>query len=109
MKRDPSRHSFTHLGKDGVLRVVTPDNEVLDARPLNPTEITALLDSIPAFMPDAGDFQGVDGTKVTSREQLFFPAPGILPKKPETEQEIEEAKKKKEHIEKLRDAYLKIQ
>ena len=36
MKRDPTGRGFTHLGKDGVLRTISGNYEVLDARDLVP-------------------------------------------------------------------------
>ncbi|GFF35775.1 hypothetical protein IFM61606_06483 [Aspergillus udagawae] len=81
MKRDPSGRGITHLGKDGVLRTLSADYEVLDARGLNPEQIKNALACLPPGPIKKEDFRDVDGTKVTSREELFHPAPGILPTK----------------------------
>ncbi|GFG13787.1 hypothetical protein IFM5058_06623 [Aspergillus udagawae] len=82
MKRDPSGKGFTHLGKDGVLRTISGDYEVVDARGLDPEQIKNILDVMPFDQAQKEDFYGVDGTKVTSQEALFHPAPGILPTRP---------------------------
>lgn len=39
VKRNPSGKGFTHLGKDGVLRTLSGNYEVLDARGLIPEQI----------------------------------------------------------------------
>ncbi|EAW11380.1 uncharacterized protein ACLA_090730 [Aspergillus clavatus NRRL 1] len=83
MKRDPSGKGFTHLGKDGVLRTISGDYEVLDARGLDPEQIKFFLDWTPDELVKKEEFDNVDGTKVTGHEALFHPAPGILLKKPE--------------------------
>ncbi|RHZ63045.1 uncharacterized protein CDV56_103601 [Aspergillus thermomutatus] len=92
MKRDPSGKGFTHLGKDGVLRTISGDYEVVDARGLDPEQIKDILDVMPFEQAQKEDFYGVDGTKVTSQEALFHPAPGILPTKP-TEEEAAERRR----------------
>lgn len=92
MKRDPSGGGFTHLGKDGVLRTISGNYEVLDARGLTPEQIQKFLSVVPLESGQEADFRDVDGTKVTSEEALFQPAPGILPKKP-GEQEAGERRK----------------
>ncbi|KAJ6086677.1 hypothetical protein N7467_005591 [Penicillium canescens] len=83
MKRDPTGRGHTHLGKDGVLRTISGNYEVLDARGLSPEQINTLLDVMPDELVEKADFRDVDGTTVTSQEGLFHPAPGILPTKPE--------------------------
>jgi hypothetical protein len=87
MKRDPSGKGFSHLGKDGVFRTISGNYEILDARGLNPEQIKQFLALIPPGHPGhrasmEEDFRGVDGTRVTSYEALFGPAPGILPENP---------------------------
>ncbi|GFF38508.1 hypothetical protein IFM58399_05258 [Aspergillus lentulus] len=102
LKRDPAGRGFTHLGKDGVLRTLTGDYEVVDARGLNPEEIKEILDAMPpqmAQMIQKEDFRDVDGTKVTSEEALFHPAPGILPPKPSEEEAAERRKLAKQRQE----------
>ena len=47
MERDPTGGGFTHLGKDGVLRTISGNYEVLDARGLSPEQINAFLDVMP--------------------------------------------------------------
>jgi hypothetical protein len=53
----------------------------------------SFLDAIPLELGQKEDFRDVDGTKVTSHKALFHPAPGILPKKLEEEEEAAERKK----------------
>lgn len=103
MKRDPSGHGFSHLGKDGVFRTLAHDYTVLDARGLNPGQIAEFLALMPLELEPTKeeDFRGVDGTKVTNHKDLFDPAPGILPSKPtedkraETQQVIKELNEKR--------------
>ncbi|KAF7586063.1 hypothetical protein BBP40_009629 [Aspergillus hancockii] len=102
MKRDPSGKGFIHLGKDGVLRTISGDYEVVDARGLNPEEIKNFLDVVPSELVPKEDFSDVDGRKVNS-QALFHPAPGILPKKP-TE---EEAAERRKLIKQRQEAYLR--
>lgn len=45
----------------------------------------------------------MDGTKVTSREGLFHPAPGILPTKPDEE----EAAERRRMVKQSQEAYLR--
>lgn len=104
MKRDPD--GFTHLGKDGVLRKMSKDYTVLDARGLTPDEIkefTTILshrmmhpDSRKELEDSLRALEGVDGSKVTSYEGLYNPKEGILPSKPSGE----EAKRREEEVEK---------
>ncbi|GFF33347.1 hypothetical protein IFM46972_03861 [Aspergillus udagawae] len=104
MKRDPTGRGCTHLGKDGVLRTLSGDYEVLDARGLNPEEIKQILDTMPpqmARMVQKEDFRDVDGTKVTE-EALFHPAPGILPAKLSEE----EAAERRKLVKQSQEAYL---
>lgn len=96
MKRDPSGKGFTHLGKDGVLRTMSGNNEVLDARGLDPEQIKNFLDMVPLDPGQKEDFGDVDGTKVTSHEALFHPPPGILPEKLEEDEAAERRKLVKE-------------
>ncbi|KAF7128326.1 hypothetical protein CNMCM5793_002868 [Aspergillus hiratsukae] len=104
MKRDPSRKGFTHLGKDGVLRTLSGNYEVLDARGLTPEQIQNILDRFPPERIQKEDFRGVDGTKVTSQEGLFHPAPGILPTKPDEE----EAAERRRMVKESQEAYLRV-
>ncbi|KAK6446268.1 hypothetical protein ACSS6W_005793 [Trichoderma asperelloides] len=82
MQRDPNG-GFTHLGRDGVLRTLSAEYQVIDARALNPEQIKQALDFLPTFT-DKG-FDDVDGTKVPE-EQWYNPADGILPQKPTDEE-----------------------
>lgn len=88
MRRDPN--GCTHLGKDGVLRTLSAEYQVVDARALNPAQIKQVLDALPSFMDKEG-FDGADGTKLPE-EQWYNPADGILPKKP-TDEEREARKR----------------
>ncbi|OQE18677.1 hypothetical protein PENSTE_c017G02578 [Penicillium steckii] len=81
MKRDPSGKGYIHLGSDGVLRTISGNDEVLDARGLDPEQIENILKVMPAGSSQREDFRDVDGTKVTSHEALFHPAAGVLPPK----------------------------
>jgi hypothetical protein len=94
MKRDPTGRGFTHLGKDGVLRTISGNYEVLDARGLSPEQMNAFLDVMPDEFAEKADFRDVDGTTVTSQEGLFHPAPGILPTKPEDDPKSAEERRK---------------
>ncbi|KAL6901161.1 hypothetical protein GGI43DRAFT_404168 [Trichoderma evansii] len=89
MRRDPNG-GMTHLGRDGVLRTLSVEYQVVDAKALNPEQIKRLLDVLPSFMDQEG-FDGVDGTKL-AKEQWYNPADGILPKKP-TDEEREARRK----------------
>ncbi|GIK05176.1 hypothetical protein Aspvir_009279 [Aspergillus viridinutans] len=102
MKRDPSGKGITHLGKDGVLRTLSADYEVLDARGLNPEQIQNALALFHPGVIQKKDFRDVDGTKVTSQEELFHPAPGILPTKPSEE----EAAERRRLVKQSQEAYL---
>ncbi len=64
------------LGKDGVLRSLTADRDVLNAAGLNPRLIKAFLDRMPPGFKDG--FDEADGTK-TPREQWFNPDKNMLP------------------------------
>jgi hypothetical protein len=103
MKRDPSGKGFTHLGKDGVLRTLSANDEVVDARGLAPEQIQSILDTFPSELVQKEDFRGVDGTKVTSHEGLFHPAPGILPTKPSEE----EAAERRRMVKESQEAYMR--
>lgn len=94
MKHDTAGEGFTHLGRDGVLRTISGNYEVLDARGLSPEQIKGFIDVMPATLVQKEDFDGVDGTKVTSQEGLFDPAPGILPKNPENDPQVAEERRK---------------
>ena len=74
----------------------------MDARGLAPDEIKQFLAMVPDELLDADEareLEKADGSNVTSYEELFKPAEGILPKKP-TE---EEGRKRRENIEKQRE------
>ena len=94
-KRDPT--SCISLGKDGVLRNLNGDREVLDAAGLSPKLIRALLDRMPPAYRNGSD--GVDGTK-TPREQWFNPDKTLLPQPLTDEQKKAiEASREKEYEE----------
>jgi hypothetical protein len=94
MKRDPAGEGFTHLGRDGVLRTISGNYEILDARGLSPEQIKGFVGAMPATLVQKEDFDGVDGTKVISQEGLFHPAPGILPKNPGNDPQVAEERRK---------------
>jgi hypothetical protein len=79
------------FGKDGVLRTVNLDLEVVNAIPLPTRLIKALLDRTPHNQELEDIWRGVDGTTVP-REKWFHPDKGILPT-PWTEQEKEEMRR----------------
>ncbi|KAL7935965.1 hypothetical protein V8C35DRAFT_296487 [Trichoderma chlorosporum] len=85
MQRDPSGKGFMHLGKDGVLRTLSAEHKVVDAKGLNPGQIKQMLDSLPVTV-DKEEFDGVDGTTLPE-EQWYSPAAGILPQKSQTDAE----------------------
>jgi hypothetical protein len=72
LQHDPTLNGILNLGKDGVLRSLTADREVVDAIGLRPELIKAFLDRMPFKAQNEIDFRGADGTKV-SREQWFHP------------------------------------
>ncbi|KJZ74888.1 hypothetical protein HIM_05797 [Hirsutella minnesotensis 3608] len=88
------------LGKDGILRSLTADREVVDAVALTPHLIKAMLDRMPFNPQNEIDYRGVDGTNVP-HEQWFHPDRSILPpplvvseeKRREAEAKVEENKK----------------
>ena len=77
-QHDPTLNGVWSLGKDGVLRSLTADREVIDAVVLRPELIKAFLDRMPYYAPNEIDYRGVDGTKVP-REQWFHPDKSLLP------------------------------
>jgi hypothetical protein len=78
LKHDLTLNGVFSLGKDGVLRSLTADREVVDAVALRPELIKALLDRMP-YNPQAEiDYRGVDGTKVP-QEKWFHPDRSLLP------------------------------
>ncbi|PQE15864.1 hypothetical protein CJF31_00008470 [Rutstroemia sp. NJR-2017a BVV2] len=78
IKHDLTLNGILALGKDGILRSLTADREVVDAVSLRPELMKALLDRMP-YDPQAEiDYRGVDGTK-TSKEQWFHPDRSLLP------------------------------
>ncbi|KAM0203255.1 hypothetical protein ACHAQI_010509 [Fusarium lateritium] len=72
MKRDPTLMGISQLGLDGISRSLTADREVVDAVPLSPALIKAILDRIPYNEECEKLFRGVDGNK-TPREQWYKP------------------------------------
>ncbi|CAN9190030.1 unnamed protein product [Alternaria alternata] len=78
--------SIISLGKDGVLRTLSADREVLDAVGLSPRLVKAFLDRVPpeyrALTPELED---VDGSKATE-EELWHPEASLLPRPMSEEQ-----------------------
>jgi hypothetical protein len=75
---DPTLNGILALGKDGILRSLTADREVVDAMALRPELMKALLDRMP-YDPQAEiDYRRVDGTRVP-KEQWFHPDKSLLP------------------------------
>ena len=79
------------LGKDGVLRSLTADQDIIGAVALPPRLIKAHLDRLPYYMEVQDEFRDVDGTK-TPREQWFHPNRSLL-LEPLSEEHKEEARK----------------
>ncbi|KAM0290837.1 hypothetical protein ACHAPQ_011690 [Fusarium lateritium] len=98
MKRDATLMGISQLGLDGIYRSLTADREVVDAVPLTPALIKAMLDRIPYNEEREKLFCGVDGNK-TAQEQWYKPLAGILPPPLEekyrnvSEEELEENKR----------------
>lgn len=66
--KDPNGHIA--FDADGVLRSYNGDNQVIGYYQLNPTQITNMIDNLPADFNKtamAETFTGVDGTKVTGK------------------------------------------
>ncbi|PFH60159.1 hypothetical protein XA68_11373 [Ophiocordyceps unilateralis] len=78
IKHDVTLLGVLSLGKDGILRSLTADREVVDAVALSPPLIKAMLDRMPFNPQNEMDYRGVDGTKVP-REQWFHPDKHLLP------------------------------
>ncbi|KAK1767595.1 hypothetical protein QBC33DRAFT_538690 [Phialemonium atrogriseum] len=79
LKQDLSLMGCIALGKDGVLRSLTADRDVVDAIGLNPDQIARLMHIMLPHSSEFGDdYEGVDGTKVP-KEAWFEPDKGILP------------------------------
>ncbi|OIW25358.1 hypothetical protein CONLIGDRAFT_648391 [Coniochaeta ligniaria NRRL 30616] len=79
MSSRPGWEQRQYLGKDGVLRTLTTDSSaVVNAIPLSPSLIKALLDRTPHSKELEDILRGVDGTAVPS-EQWFNPNMSILP------------------------------
>lgn len=78
VKHDLTLNGVFSLDKDGVLRSLTADREVVDAVALRPELIKALLDRMPHNPQAEIDYRGVDGTKVP-QERWFHPDRSLLP------------------------------
>ncbi|KAF4460679.1 hypothetical protein FALBO_12537 [Fusarium albosuccineum] len=78
LKQDFTLRGCSSLGKDGILRSLTADRQVVDAVPLSPQFIKALLDRMPFNPQHEIDFRGVDGRN-TPREQWLHPDKSLLP------------------------------
>ena len=105
LHHDPTFLGCFSLGKDGIMRSLTADRDVVDAVAFSPKLIKAFLDRMP-FDPKAEeDFRGVDGTHVP-REQWFHPDKSMLPR-PMTqetkERSMRELEEKKEIIQEWRE------
>ncbi|KAL9072080.1 MAG: hypothetical protein Q9157_005238, partial [Trypethelium eluteriae] len=78
LKQDISLLGCISLGKDGVLRSLTADRDVVDAIGLKPSLCAALLKRIPPGIMNKADYESADGTKV-SKEAWFHPEKSLLP------------------------------
>ncbi|KAL9088583.1 MAG: hypothetical protein Q9165_006103 [Trypethelium subeluteriae] len=78
LKQDQSLLGCVSLGKDGVLRSLTADRDVVDAVGLRPSLCAALLKRIPPGVMNKADYEDADGTKVP-KEAWFNPEKSSLP------------------------------
>ncbi|RDA93580.1 hypothetical protein CP533_6167 [Ophiocordyceps camponoti-saundersi (nom. inval.)] len=78
IKHDVTLLGVLSLGKDGILRSLTADRQVVDAVALSPPLIKAMLDRMPFDRQNEIDYRGVDGRNVP-REQWFHPDKHLLP------------------------------
>ena len=78
LRDDPTFMGCRSLGKDGVMRSLTADRDVVDAAAISTKLIKAFLDRMPFDSKTQDDFRGVDGTQVP-RKQWFHPDKSILP------------------------------
>ncbi|PQE29747.1 hypothetical protein CJF32_00000400 [Rutstroemia sp. NJR-2017a WRK4] len=78
IKHDPILNGILALGKDGILRSLTADREVVDAVALRPELLKAFLDRFPHNPQSEIDYRGVDGTKIP-QEQWLYPDRSLLP------------------------------
>lgn len=56
-----------HLGKDGVIRSLSAEYRVVEAKGLRPEQIEQLIKAVPRS-ENLEDFQGIDGTRVPKEE-----------------------------------------
>jgi hypothetical protein len=92
------------LGRDGVLRSLNLENEVIDAVGLPPWLIKAFMDRFPYNEELEARFHNSDGTSVP-QEQWWAPDPSILPRPYTTERKDEvrrEHEKNKNIIEEMK-------
>ena len=98
LKHDPALMGVFSLGKDGVMRSLTADREVVDAVGLSQTQIATFLGRLPDYIRDTYQVsEGADGTKVP-RDKWFHPDKGLLPEPlvQEARDKIEEDWKQRE-------------
>ncbi|KAJ6441420.1 UDP-galactopyranose mutase [Purpureocillium lavendulum] len=92
LKQDPTLLGVTSLGKDGVLRTLTADRDVVDAVGLPPRLVKAMLDRTPYDPQNEVTFRGVDGTTVPTElwwhpDKSILPAPHVVSEERRREQE----------------------
>jgi hypothetical protein len=78
LRQDPSLMGCISLGKDGIMRSLTADRDVVDAVAFSPGLIKAMLDRMPFDQKMEDDYRGVDGTNLP-REEWFHPDKSLLP------------------------------
>ncbi|KAI1366270.1 hypothetical protein F5Y08DRAFT_301711 [Xylaria arbuscula] len=66
------------LGKDGILRSLTGERDVIGAAPLRPSLIAALHARVPKDYINDAEWEGVDGSK-TPESAWYNPDKDILP------------------------------
>lgn len=67
LKRDRTGGGLLHLGKDGVIRSLSAEYRVVEAKGLRPEQIEQLIKAVPRS-ENLEDFQGIDGTRVPKEE-----------------------------------------
>jgi hypothetical protein len=79
MHQDPTLQGISWLGKDGVLRSLDADRNVVDAVPLRPELIEAFFETMPPEAQQGYDLlKGIDGRDVP-KEKWFDPDKEMLP------------------------------
>ena len=78
IRHAPDGMGMLDLDRDGILRSLTADRDMVDAVPLPPRLIKAMLDRRPFYQHIEDVFRGIDGTYVV-QELWFNPDRAFLP------------------------------